>query len=86
LPGCRPCWGLAGWSQLDPTHPALIEAADREGRLRGDAGLLEAAQWLDLADTGSGTIGLALLRAVANHRQGQDAADDVTVVVVRDHP
>jgi serine phosphatase RsbU (regulator of sigma subunit) len=62
---------------------ALIEAADPEGRLLGEAGLFAAAERLDLADTSPGTIGPALLHAVANHRHGEAAADDVTVVVVR---
>jgi hypothetical protein len=51
--------------------------------LLGEAGLLAAAQRLDLADTSPSTIEPALLQTVANHRQGQAAADDVTLVVVR---
>ena len=62
---------------------AMIEAADPSGRLLGEPGLLEAARQLDLADTRPSTIGPALLKAVARHRQGEAAADDVTLVVVR---
>jgi serine phosphatase RsbU (regulator of sigma subunit) len=62
---------------------ALIEAADPEGRLLGEPGLLAAARGLDLADPRPSTVGPSILEAVAKHRQGHPAADDVTVVVVR---
>jgi serine phosphatase RsbU (regulator of sigma subunit) len=62
---------------------ALVEAADHEGRLLGESGLLELGRRLELADRSPASIGGALLAAVANHRQGQPAADDVTIVVVR---
>jgi serine phosphatase RsbU (regulator of sigma subunit) len=62
---------------------ALIEAADHEGRLLGESGLLETVRRLELDDQPPASIGGALLAAVANHRQGQPAADDVTLVVVR---
>ena len=62
---------------------AMIEAADPEGRLLGEPGLLEAARQLELADTRPSAIGPALLKAVAHHRQGAAAADDVTLVVAR---
>jgi serine phosphatase RsbU (regulator of sigma subunit) len=62
---------------------ALIEAADPEGRLLGESGLLEMARRLDLADASPSTVGSQLLDAVATHRQGQPAGDDLTLVVVR---
>jgi serine phosphatase RsbU (regulator of sigma subunit) len=62
---------------------ALIEAADAQGRLLGESGLLEAARRLDLADSRPSTLGPALLEAVAAHRQGQSADDDVTLIVLR---
>jgi sigma-B regulation protein RsbU (phosphoserine phosphatase) len=62
---------------------ALIEAADPEGRMLGESGLLETARRLELTGASPSTIGAALREAVANHRQGQPAADDVTLVVVR---
>lgn len=62
---------------------ALIEAADPQGRLLGEGGLLAAAWGLDLADSRPSTLGLALLGAVTTHRQGAPAGDDVTLVVAR---
>src|SRR5262249_34706941 len=50
---------------------ALTEAADPEGRLLGESGLLEAARRLNLADDSPSRIGRRLLEAAANHRQGQ---------------
>jgi serine phosphatase RsbU (regulator of sigma subunit) len=62
---------------------ALVEASDHEGRLLGEPGLLEAVKRLEVADRSPASIGGALLAAVSNHRQGQPAADDVTLAVVR---
>jgi serine phosphatase RsbU (regulator of sigma subunit) len=62
---------------------ALTEAADAQGRLLGESGLLEAARRLDLADSRPSAVGPALLQAVARHRQRASAEDDVTLVVIR---
>jgi serine phosphatase RsbU (regulator of sigma subunit) len=61
---------------------ALIEAADAEGRLLGESGLLETARHLDLSDPSPAAIGQALLQSVARHRQHRPAEDDVTLVVI----
>jgi serine phosphatase RsbU (regulator of sigma subunit) len=62
---------------------AITEAADDAGRLLGEAGLIEAARRLDLSDATPSTVGLALLEAVARHRRGAAADDDLTLVVIR---
>ncbi len=62
---------------------ALIEAADGSGQLLGEAGLLEAARRLDASAGQPAEIGRALLDAVARHRGGRPAGDDVTLVVLR---
>jgi serine phosphatase RsbU (regulator of sigma subunit) len=62
---------------------ALIEAADEHGRLLGPEGLLDAARQADLAEATPRRLGVAILEAVENHRQGQPAADDLTLVVAR---
>jgi len=46
---------------------ALTEATDSAGKLLGESGLLEAAGGLDLSDPRPGTIGPALLDAVARY-------------------
>ncbi len=61
---------------------ALIEAADVEGRLLGEGGLLEFARQLDLSDPSPAAIGPALLEAVARYRQHRPAEDDVTLIVI----
>jgi phosphoserine phosphatase RsbU/P len=61
---------------------ALIEAADSEGRLLGESGLLETARRLDLSDRSPAAIGPALLEAVASYRGHRSADDDVTLIVV----
>ena len=61
---------------------ALIEAADVDGRLLGEAGLLEVARRLDLSDPSPATIGPVLLDQVARHRQHRSAEDDVTLFVI----
>jgi phosphoserine phosphatase RsbU/P len=61
---------------------ALTEAKDSSGKLLGEAGLLEAARGLDLVELSPTTIGKALLSAVARHRGGAAADDDVTIAVL----
>ncbi len=61
---------------------ALIEAADGSGQLLGESGLLEAARRLDAMGGSPSTIGQALRDAVARHRGGAAADDDVTLVVL----
>lgn len=60
---------------------ALTEAADPSGRMLGEAGLIGLAAPLDTADPRR--FGRALLDAVAAHRGGTPADDDVTLVVLR---
>jgi phosphoserine phosphatase RsbU/P len=61
---------------------ALSEAADTNGKLLGEEGLLEVARRLDLSDSRPGAIGPALLEAVAGHREHRAADDDVTLVIL----
>jgi sigma-B regulation protein RsbU (phosphoserine phosphatase) len=61
---------------------ALTEAADAAGRLLGESGLLEAARRLDPSACSPLTIGQALLGCVAQHRDRDQADDDVTLVVL----
>ena len=61
---------------------ALIEAADSEGRLLGESGLLNTARQVDLSDRSPAVIGRALLEAVAGYRKHQSADDDMTLIVV----
>ncbi len=61
---------------------ALIEAADSEGRLLGESGLLEKARRLDPTDRSPAAIGPALLEAVASYRGLRPADDDETLIVI----
>ncbi len=61
---------------------ALIEAADGDGRLLGESGLLESARQVALTDASPAAFGSALLEAVASHRGHRSADDDMTLVVV----
>ena len=61
---------------------AITEAADPSGKLLGETGLLAVAAELDLANSGPGAIGAALLSAVARHRGQASADDDVTMIVL----
>ena len=60
---------------------ALIEAADPEGAMLGEAGLIDLAA--DLDPTEPRRFGPSLLDAVGRHRGGVEADDDVTLVVLR---
>jgi phosphoserine phosphatase RsbU/P len=57
---------------------ALIEAVDQRGRQLGENGLLTLARGLDAEDPVQ--TGRALRDAVAAHRGGREADDDVTIV------
>jgi hypothetical protein len=57
---------------------ALIEAADPTGRQLGEEGLLTLARGVDAEEPW--LAGRALLDAVAAHRGGREADDDVTIV------
>lgn len=59
---------------------ALTEAADPSGAMIGEGGLLALLQGLDLADFDR--FGHALLDALASHRGGLPADDDLTVLVL----
>jgi serine phosphatase RsbU (regulator of sigma subunit) len=59
---------------------ALIEAADPSGRLLGESGLLDLARGLGPAPGLDAAP--ALLEAVARHRAGRPADDDVTLVAL----
>jgi phosphoserine phosphatase RsbU/P len=61
---------------------ALIEAADSEGRLLGESGLLNTVRQVDLSDRSPAVIGRALLEAVAGYRKHRSADDDMTLIVV----
>ena len=60
---------------------ALVEAADPSGRQLGEEGLLALASGLDHQDDVH--VGHSLVEAVANHRGGHEADDDVTLVAWR---
>jgi serine phosphatase RsbU (regulator of sigma subunit) len=62
---------------------ALIEAADRSGKLLGETGLLEVTRGFDVESSSPGALGRRLLEAVAHHRDRKSAEDDVTLVVLR---
>jgi serine phosphatase RsbU (regulator of sigma subunit) len=59
---------------------AMIEASDSEGRMLGEAGLLDIARSLD-ADDPIG-LGPTLVDAVERHRGGKPADDDATLLVL----
>ena len=61
---------------------ALIEAADSDGRLLGESGLLDTVREVDLSDRSPAAIGTALLEAVARYREHRSADDDMTLIVV----
>jgi sigma-B regulation protein RsbU (phosphoserine phosphatase) len=61
---------------------ALIEAADSDGRLLGESGLLETARQVDSSDRSPTAIGTALLEAVARYREHRSAEDDMTLIVI----
>jgi sigma-B regulation protein RsbU (phosphoserine phosphatase) len=61
---------------------ALTEAADSEGRLLGESGLLDTVRRIDLSDRSPAAIGTALLEAVASYRGHRPPDDDMTVIVV----
>lgn len=60
---------------------ALTEAMDPSGTLLGEPGLLELVAGLDPADPRR--LGSDLLAAVGRHRGGRPAADDETLVAIR---
>lgn len=59
---------------------ALIEARNPEGRFLMEEGLLELAHGVNMTDPK--TFGPALLSAIDQHRQGQPADDDVTLLTL----
>ncbi len=61
---------------------ALSEAADAEGRMLGQDGLLELARGLKFEGAQPAQWGDRLLAAVAQHRQDKAPDDDVTLVVL----
>lgn len=61
---------------------ALIEAADGDGRMLGETGLLDAARGLDLALSTPAVLGTALLESVASYRGQAPADDDLTLIVL----
>jgi len=58
---------------------ALIEASNPAGNELGEAGILAIARTIDLTDPAK--IGPSILGAVAAHRGGRPADDDVTLIV-----
>ncbi|WP_165072743.1 PP2C family protein-serine/threonine phosphatase [Paludisphaera rhizosphaerae] len=63
---------------------ALVEAADPSGRQLGEDGLIGLARGLTVRDDPREfTIGRDLLQAVADHRGGGEADDDLTLVAWR---
>ncbi|MCA9291555.1 MAG: serine/threonine-protein phosphatase [Phycisphaerales bacterium] len=60
---------------------SLIEAADHDGRQIGVDGLLELVRGLEDGDPDA--LIPALLARVDVHREGRDAGDDVTVLLIR---
>jgi serine phosphatase RsbU (regulator of sigma subunit) len=59
---------------------ALIEAADASGVLLGEEGLLSLVRGIE--PDGPADLGRSLLEAVARHRDGRPADDDVTLVAL----
>lgn len=59
---------------------ALIEAADASGVMLGEEGLLALVRTIE--SDGPADLGRALLEAIARHRGGQPADDDVTLVAL----
>jgi sigma-B regulation protein RsbU (phosphoserine phosphatase) len=59
---------------------ALTEAMTRSGSMLGEEGLLAIVRGLDLAHPIR--LGPALLRAIGEHRDGVEADDDVTLLVL----
>lgn len=62
---------------------ALIEASDASGRMLGESGLLELARGITALDVTPAMFGHDLLEAVARHRGGATADDDVTLVILQ---
>jgi phosphoserine phosphatase RsbU/P len=61
---------------------AMIEAMDDQDQVLGEAGLLERARGLDLADLDPRVVGSALKDAVAEFRGERPPDDDLTLVVL----
>jgi phosphoserine phosphatase RsbU/P len=61
---------------------AFIEAADSDGNLLGESGLLNVMRGVDSSDRDPAAIGTALLKAVASYRRDRSADDDMTMIVV----
>jgi phosphoserine phosphatase RsbU/P len=61
---------------------AMTEASDGDGRMLGEAGLLETARALDVAPADPTRLGPALLEGIDRHRGGRPPDDDATILVL----
>ncbi len=62
---------------------SLIEAADASGRQLGEEALVDLVRGMGADVEDPAAVGRALLDAVARHREGVPAEDDVTLLVLR---